>query len=59
MLTFCSSSDLFSFWSLCNTVPLFYFLFGFFLVTEDSVDTIRLSDIAREYILVLFFNSLL
>ena len=46
MFASCCGRDVFSCWSFCKTVPLFHFLFGYYLVTEDSVKTSSLSDVA-------------
>ena len=58
LLSFASSSDVFSFWSFCKTFPFFDFSVGLYLVTEDPDGTSRLSDIARECLCTAFFTAL-
>ena len=57
MFRFCCGSNVFSFWSFCNTVPLCYFLFRLHLVTEDSADSFP-SDIDRKCYCTAFFTAL-
>ena len=48
MFTFCCGGGVFSLWSFCTTVPLFYFSLHLHLVIVNSAHTMRLAEIAQE-----------